>query len=178
MLEFLRLLVRLRWPMRLASPIFGRFHPYRPSYALDLYPTYRRLREEAPVYFHPVFRAWILSRYDDVSTALKSPDVSVRRGAGNLPDFLNPFKGEIRSPLRGDGRWCCAAHSRFRSGSRLPTRISSAGGRGPSKAGSPSSRGAPATQPREVTRAGQGRARDRAVSPGFRRGRLRACSSP
>ncbi len=93
MLEFLRLLVRLRWPLRLASPLFGRWNPYDPGYAVDPYPIYRRLREEAPVYKHPVFRAWVVSRYDDVAAVLKDPRVSVNRGTGNLPDFMNPFAG-------------------------------------------------------------------------------------
>jgi cytochrome P450 len=93
MLEFLRLLVRLRWPLRLVSPLFGRWNPYDPAYAVDPYPIYRRLREEAPVYMHPVFRAWVVSRYDDVAAVLKDPRVSVDRGAGNLPDFMNPFAG-------------------------------------------------------------------------------------
>jgi cytochrome P450 len=92
MLEFLRLLVRLQWPLRVAGPLFGRFNPYHSRYAIDPYPSYRRLRDEAPVYLHPVFRAWVLSRYDDVVSVLKEPRVSVQRGAGNLPDFANPFK--------------------------------------------------------------------------------------
>ena len=35
-------------------------------YADDPYPTYRRLREEAPVYWDAVNRVWGISRYDDV----------------------------------------------------------------------------------------------------------------
>jgi cytochrome P450 len=93
MLEFLRLLVRLRWPLYLASPLFGRFNPYRSEYAADPYPTYRRLREEAPFYLHPIFRVWVVSRYDDVSAILKDPRVSVQRASGNLPRFMNPFSG-------------------------------------------------------------------------------------
>jgi cytochrome P450 len=93
MLEFLRLLVRLQWPLRLLSPLFGRYHPYHPSYARDPYPAYSRLREEAPVYRHPLFRAWVLSRYDDIATTLKSPYASVNRTETTVPDFLNPMKG-------------------------------------------------------------------------------------
>ena len=53
MLEFIRLLVRLRWPLRVASLLFGRWNPYDPGYSVDPYPIYARLREEAPIYKHP-----------------------------------------------------------------------------------------------------------------------------
>ncbi len=65
MLALIRLLIRLEWPMRVASPLFGRFNPFRPSYRRDPYPTYRALRENAPVYRHPILRSWILTRYAD-----------------------------------------------------------------------------------------------------------------
>jgi cytochrome P450 family 142 subfamily A polypeptide 1 len=35
-------------------------------YAGDPYPTYRRLRDEAPAYWDPVSRVWGISRYDDI----------------------------------------------------------------------------------------------------------------
>jgi cytochrome P450 family 142 subfamily A polypeptide 1 len=35
-------------------------------YAGDPYPTYRRLRDDAPAYWDPVNRIWGISRYDDV----------------------------------------------------------------------------------------------------------------
>ena len=37
----------------------------------DPYPVYRRLRDEAPVYRDPEQRWWVLSRFDDVSGALR-----------------------------------------------------------------------------------------------------------
>jgi cytochrome P450 len=36
------------------------------------YPVYRRLRDEAPVYRDPENRWWVLSRFDDVSAALRN----------------------------------------------------------------------------------------------------------
>jgi len=41
----------------------------------DPYPTYRRLRDEAPVHFAPGSNTWTLSRYDDVVFALKHPEL-------------------------------------------------------------------------------------------------------
>ncbi len=37
----------------------------------DPYPVYRRLRDEAPIYRDPEDRWWVLSRFDDVSGALR-----------------------------------------------------------------------------------------------------------
>jgi cytochrome P450 len=49
------------------------FNPY--SYELhdDPYPTYRRLREDAPAYRHDGLGFWALSRYEDVFAAFKDP---------------------------------------------------------------------------------------------------------
>ena len=35
----------------------------------DPYPLYRRLRDEAPVYYHERLDLWALSRFDDVQAA-------------------------------------------------------------------------------------------------------------
>ena len=79
MLRLLRLLVRLEWPLRIAGPLFGRFNPFRPAYRNDPYPTYRALRENAPVYRHPILRSLILTRYADCEEVLRRPDFSVDR---------------------------------------------------------------------------------------------------
>ncbi len=42
-------------------------------YAADPYPTYRRLRDEAPVYRDPVHGIWGISRYHDVVEVEKDP---------------------------------------------------------------------------------------------------------
>jgi cytochrome P450 len=77
--RLIRLLLRLGWPMRLADPLFGKYNPFHPDFPGDPYTRYRRLRERAPVYFHPVFRAWFLTRYDDIQRVLRDPTFSVRR---------------------------------------------------------------------------------------------------
>ena len=45
--------------------------PRDPAYLADPYPTYRRLRQEAPVHWWEQGRAWLLSRYADVESVLK-----------------------------------------------------------------------------------------------------------
>jgi len=79
MIRLVRLLARLGWPMRLLDPLFGRYNPFHPDFRADPYPRYRRLQQEAPVYHHPIMRAWFLSRYDDVLAVLRDPASSVQR---------------------------------------------------------------------------------------------------
>ncbi len=42
------------------------FDPYDYAFHEDPYPTYRRLREEAPLYYNPDLNFWALSRHADV----------------------------------------------------------------------------------------------------------------
>lgn len=48
-----------------------RFDPYDWAIHEDPYPTYRRLRDEAPVYHNVELGFWALSRYDDVLNGFK-----------------------------------------------------------------------------------------------------------
>ncbi len=47
------------------------YSPFSKAIFDDPYPVYRRLRDEAPVYRDPENRWWVLSRFDDVSGALR-----------------------------------------------------------------------------------------------------------
>jgi cytochrome P450 len=44
--------------------------PYSEAFFQDPHPIYRRLRDEAPVYFNPTYGFWALSRYEDVRPAM------------------------------------------------------------------------------------------------------------
>ncbi len=46
------------------------YHLLDPEVLADPYPLYRRLRDEAPVYWDPYLHAWVVTRYADVSTVL------------------------------------------------------------------------------------------------------------
>ena len=74
------------------------FNPY--SYAIheDPYPTYRQLRDHAPVYRNEVFGFWALSRYEDVFAAFKDPltfsnaqGVSLERSSAGNASALASF---------------------------------------------------------------------------------------
>jgi cytochrome P450 len=49
------------------------FDPLDPEVIADPYPWYRWLLEEAPVYHDEANALWVLSRYDDVLAATRSP---------------------------------------------------------------------------------------------------------
>ena len=46
------------------------FDPYDVEINADPYPTYARLREEAPIYYNERYDFWALSRHADVEKAL------------------------------------------------------------------------------------------------------------
>jgi cytochrome P450 len=57
------------------------YDPYDADINADPYPTYRRLRDEAPIYYNERFDVWALSRHADVEQALVNwQTFSNRRG--------------------------------------------------------------------------------------------------
>jgi cytochrome P450 len=48
---------------------------FDPATQQDWFPTYRRLRDEAPVYQMPGSQMFVVTRYDDVMTVLRHQDV-------------------------------------------------------------------------------------------------------
>lgn len=60
------------------------YSPFDPEVIDDPYPLYRELREHAPAYWSPTAGSWVLSRYDDVSTALQDPE-TYSSAAGIFP---------------------------------------------------------------------------------------------
>jgi cytochrome P450 len=49
------------------------YNPFDPAFDRDPYPAYKRLRERDPVHYWEPGAAWVLTRYDDVSMALRDP---------------------------------------------------------------------------------------------------------
>ncbi|HME77960.1 MAG TPA: cytochrome P450 [Mycobacterium sp.] len=66
------------------------YDPWVVEIDLDPYPTYRRLREEAPVYYNERHDFWGLSRYADVDAALREPNK------------LSSAKGDILEVVKAD----------------------------------------------------------------------------
>jgi cytochrome P450 len=63
------------------------FDPYDVEINADPYPTYERLREEAPIYRNDRYDFWALSRHEDVQKALVNWQV-FSSGHGDLLDIL------------------------------------------------------------------------------------------
>lgn len=58
------------------------FDPFSQDFFDGAYDTFRRLRDEAPVYYNPKWDFWALSRYDDVAPATKDHETySSAKGA-------------------------------------------------------------------------------------------------
>ena len=71
---------------------------FTPEFAADPYPHYCRMRDDYPLYFHARTQAWILSRYDDVRTALTHPSFTTRSYAAQTEPLLG------RTIIQLDGR--------------------------------------------------------------------------
>jgi cytochrome P450 len=61
---------------------------FSPEFAQDPYPSYRTMRDEFPLYFHPGANAYVLSRYDDVREALTNPEFTTRSYAAQIEPLL------------------------------------------------------------------------------------------
>ncbi|MAG33818.1 MAG: cytochrome [Deltaproteobacteria bacterium] len=53
------------------------FSPYDLELQRDPYPVYKRLRDEFPLYYNSDLDFWALSRHEDVSRALRAPDLFI-----------------------------------------------------------------------------------------------------
>ena len=70
------------------------YDPYDAEIAADPYPTFKRLRDEAPVYYNDRFDVWVLSRHADVERAL----VDWRTFSSARGDILEVVKAGIDVP--------------------------------------------------------------------------------
>lgn len=59
------------------------YNPVAPDMRDNPYPFYKQLREQDPVHWSELIEAWLLTRYDDVISVLRSPDFSADRTQAN-----------------------------------------------------------------------------------------------
>ena len=73
MLRVIQWLVALQWPLRVFGFVFGGFNPWLEENRRDPYPTYRRLRESAPIRRNRWQGSWLL---DDLAKWYWIPPVA------------------------------------------------------------------------------------------------------
>ncbi|MGE0717439.1 MAG: cytochrome P450 [Alphaproteobacteria bacterium] len=49
------------------------FDPFSPAFRADPYPVFERLRREAPIYWSPILKAYVLTRHRDIARVLADP---------------------------------------------------------------------------------------------------------
>jgi cytochrome P450 len=97
-LELIQRLLASERLMRAARPLFGRFHPFLPEYRRDPHPSWKALRESEPVYWSRVFRAWMLTRYDDCLHVLRDKNFTTDRSGV-------PMMKLVQRMTRGDAEF-------------------------------------------------------------------------
>jgi cytochrome P450 len=71
--------------MRITGPL--RWDPYDPAYFSNPYPVFKRLREEAPLYYNAQYDFYAVSRYEDVMAGLADRDTFIS-GRGAVLEFI------------------------------------------------------------------------------------------
>jgi cytochrome P450 len=98
-----------------------------PEFVADPYPAYRRLREEAPVYWSDAWGAWVFTAYEDVVATLRDPEHF--SSSNRLIELLDQLPDEIRSqadPIRHHYSTTGLIHADPPDHSRLRSLISKA----------------------------------------------------
>ncbi len=95
------------------------FNPSDPAMAANPYPVLQRLQDEDPVHWSDDLNAWVITRYDDVRTALNDPRLSADRITpflDHLPPDERAAVAEVGAML---GRWAVFVdpplHTRLRA---------------------------------------------------------------
>ena len=70
------------------------YDPYDVEIDRDPYPTFRRLREEAPLYYNQEYDFYAVSRFDDVERGLTDRDTYI----SSRGDVLEAIKDGIQGP--------------------------------------------------------------------------------
>ncbi|BBX63975.1 hypothetical protein MSAS_31490 [Mycobacterium saskatchewanense] len=68
------------------------YDPYDVGIVVDPYPTYARLREEAPIYYNGRYDFWAISRHSDVERALANWQVFSSRRSDILELIQSKFE--------------------------------------------------------------------------------------
>ncbi len=71
------------------------FNPMSPDFRANPYPYYQMMHQYAPIFFHPDWQMWFVSRYDDVVKILREPhfgrEFNRRNGTFEVPEAQRPL---------------------------------------------------------------------------------------
>jgi len=93
-----------------------RYSPFLPEVIEDPYPIYRRLREEAPVYYLEDFDGWALSRFEDNWRATEDPQTFSSTGGTTAAQALS----KVEPPVPSVNQLDPPDHTRLRQAIRAP----------------------------------------------------------
>jgi hypothetical protein len=89
------------------------------QFQVDPYPTYARLRDEAPAYFSEAWGGWLLTRYQDVQAGFKDPRLSSNRAGAFGAMLPAPLKEQMAPMVRSLSSWALLIdppdHTRIRA---------------------------------------------------------------
>jgi cytochrome P450 len=98
--------------------VAGQYNPLDPGYAARIGEVFAQAHREAPVFFSPLYKVWVVTRYDDIWTVLKDPErfsssLSTNVAAKDPPEVIAIFKegwGQVSTLVTCDP----PAHNRYR----------------------------------------------------------------
>ena len=61
------------------------FSLFDPDFLIDPYPMVTRAHREAPVFFDPAINAWVITKYEDISSILANYRTFSSRAVGRIP---------------------------------------------------------------------------------------------
>src|SRR4051812_5312672 len=71
------------------------------EFFVDPFPTLRRMREEAPVYFYEPLKIWLLTRYRDVDAVVRDPRFINKRAPELLTVMMPGARPEELEEMAG-----------------------------------------------------------------------------
>lgn len=79
------------------SPIRVDYNPFDPDQKRDPFPFYADARRKTPVFFSPILNMWVVTRHEDILTALQNPGVF---SSLNIIESPTPLAPEVVEILR------------------------------------------------------------------------------
>lgn len=87
------------------APAQAKYDLLSPSFYADPHATFRRMRVEDPIYWHPGLNLWVLTRYGDIQTISSDPRFSVERQPPLDAGVSEAMKPKLQECVRFVSHW-------------------------------------------------------------------------